>query len=57
MIGGGLIGYSLGPNVDNDEKLPMISLGVGFIGLSIPLQRKFNQHTKKAVNIYNANLK
>lgn len=57
LIGGGLTGYFLGANVDNDEKLPMIGLGVGLFGLSIPLQRKFNQHTKKAVNIYNANLK
>jgi hypothetical protein len=57
LIGGGLTGYYLVANVDNDEKLPMIGLGVGLFGLSIPLQRKFNQHTKKAVNIYNANLK
>lgn len=57
LIGGGLTGYYLGAKVDNDEKLPMIGLGIGMIALSIPLQRKFNQHTKKAVDLYNSNLK
>ena len=57
LIGAGLTGFALGSNKTSEKKLIITGIGLGFIGLSIPLQRKLNQHTKKAVDLYNSSLK
>jgi len=56
LVGGGLLGASFGQYGIDKPGLFLLGASIGCIGISIPFQLKYNQHTKKAVSIYNSSL-
>jgi hypothetical protein len=58
FAGGFLTGYQLGTLIRGGQPNWVVAgVGVGLIGLSLPLSSGYTKHAKKAVRIYNAGLR
>jgi hypothetical protein len=57
FIGGFLIGWPLGNLIAGEKpQWIMAGIGAGVIGLTIPLDKAYKKHAKKAIALYNAHL-
>ncbi len=58
VVGGAMIGFPLGAGIGGgDPNLVVASIGVGLAAISIPISISANKKLKKAVNIYNTDIR
>jgi hypothetical protein len=58
FIGGMMVGFSLGTAIAGEKpNWAVAGIGVGFITVSIPFSISYNKHAKRAIRIYNKELR